>query len=64
LPDRNPEVLTAALSGLELAYRSHTSTVLGRTSPADSAKGLNNLKSIIPMKEEDTGRVWQSNAVR
>jgi hypothetical protein len=62
LPDRNPEVLTAALSRLELAYRAHTSTVLGRISPADSAKGLNNLKSIIPM-EEDTGRAWQYNAV-
>jgi hypothetical protein len=63
LPERNPEVLTAALSCWNWLIAATPRQQLGRISPAYSAKWLNNLKSIIPM-EEDTGRVWQSDAVR
>jgi hypothetical protein len=55
LPERNPEVLTAALSCWNWLIAATPRQQLGRISPAYSAKWLNNLKSIIPM-EEDTGR--------
>jgi hypothetical protein len=64
LPERNPEVLTAALSCWNwLIAATHRDSNSAGSHPPIQPNGSTTLNPIIPM-EEDTGRVWQSDAVR